>query len=487
MRRRLRSALFSLQFKILAGVTALTVLFGGVVMGNVHTGLSRTLKEELARRGATIARSVTGQAEDFVLTQNYFALHRLLREVATDYDDVRYVFVADAKGDIRAHTFNGHFPAALLRSLAPRRTGAGLRRRLILTEDGLVLDVAFSLLDGRLGEVHVGMKEYAVRRRIARMVALWGVFAVFVLGSGLAVAYVLTARLSRRLARMNSITRRVGAGDLEARVEDGGRDEVGELAGAFNSMIHDLRQSRDQLVRSGKLAAVGELASCVAHEINNPLNTMAVCTSALRERSENQELRACGEFAAFPEYLGTINDEILRCRRITSELLDFARRREPRREEQDLNKLARLTIPLAVHRAKEVGTRIEFSPSRSSAAVEADGDQIKQVLLNMLLNALDHLPSGGGGVKVAVLQRKGEAGIRVQDTGRGIPPENLRKIFEPFFTTKPPGRGTGLGLAICQRIMDDHHGRIEVSSEVGRGSTFTLILPSMQSRRGAET
>ncbi|MBI3565608.1 MAG: HAMP domain-containing protein [Elusimicrobia bacterium] len=467
----------SLKLKIMAGVGSLVLAFGVTVMGSIHRGLSQMLKEELTRRGVTIARVLVVPAEDAILTDDRFALHSLFRETMRGYDDVRYIYVRGPAGDISAHTF----PAGIPRGLASVNPAASAppgayRMRPVMTDEGHIQDIAYPLLSGRLGSVHVGMNEQRVRRRIARMVIGWGAGAALMLASGLLVAYWLTSTLAARFARLIEVARKVGEGNLDVRADDGLDDEVGRLAGALNRMIEDLKRSQSDLIRSGKLAAIGELASCVSHEINNPLNTMAICTQALLDRAKSPELLACEEFGAFPEYLKTVNDEIFRCKAITGGLLDLARHKEPRRSAVDLNELIARTLPLVAHRARQAGQTMTFDPAAGSLTIRADADQIRQVILNILINAVDH-GAPGGEVRIRTERGAGGAAVSVADSGGGIAPENLRRVFEPFFTTKPVGKGTGLGLAICQKIVDNHRGRIEVASRVGAGSTFTFSIP----------
>ena len=467
----------SLKIKIMVGVGGLVLAFGITVMGNIHRGLSRMLKEEMTRRGVTIARVLVGPAEDAILTDNQFALHQLFRETMSSYEDVRYIYVLSPAGDIHAHTFPSGVPKGLAEVNAPSGPApAGVRKRQISTDEGSIQDISTPLLGGRLGSVHVGMNEQTVRRRIALMVMGWGAGAALMLGFGLGVAYWLTSKLAQRFSHLVDVARQVGEGNLEVRAHDDLGDEVGRVARAMNVMIDDLKRSRADLIRSGKLAAIGELASCVSHEINNPLNTMAVCTQALLDRAKSPALLAEPEFEAFPEYLKTVNDEIFRCKTITGGLLDFARHKEPRRAEVDLNDLIAHTIPLVAHRANQARQTIVFHPAAEPVTARADADQIRQVVLNILINAVDH-NSPGGEVRVSAERGAEHASVSVTDSGGGIPPENLRKVFEPFFTTKLSGKGTGLGLAICQKIVDSHHGRLEVVSRVGIGSTFTFSIP----------
>lgn len=487
----------SLKFKIMAGVVGLFLIFGVVTMGYVYHGFSKVLKEELAYRGITIANMLAHPSEDFLLTENFFALHKHFKNTLTEYSDVRYIYVTDAAGKVISHTFSQGFPRQLAgvnpmqgtkfppvphasRPRFPDETLAlreKARLQLIDTEEGRIQDIAFPLLDGRMGSVHVGMKEYTVQGRILRMVVRWGVVAAGLLCLGIVVAYWLTNRLSQRFSHLIEVTEKVGKGNLDVQAHDQEGDEIGLLAQAFNDMTADLKRYQAHIIRSGKLAAIGELASSVAHEINNPLNTMAVCSQALMDRAKSSDLRAREDFEDFPEYLETINSEIFRCKKITSDLLNFSRHKDPVWDMIDINRVIQETVPLVSHLFKQGRPpSIELDLSDDLPLVRADTDQIKQVILNILINAFDHMPEGGK-VRVATAARDSGVLVSISDTGCGIPQENINRVFEPFFTTKKYGKGTGLGLAVCQRIIDNHQGRIEVSSEVSKGSTFTIELP----------
>ncbi|MBI5208372.1 MAG: HAMP domain-containing protein [Elusimicrobia bacterium] len=462
-----------LKVRIMAGVIALIAVFGVAVMGNIHHGLKELLKGEFTRRGLAIADILARSGEPFVMTDNLYALHALAVETQRCYDDIRYVYVKDAHGRVLTHTFPGGFPAGLAEVHAAAARGGV---RLVQTEDGRIQDIARPLLGGRLGSVHVGMREDAVRGRLIHVLLGWGGTAAALLALGACTAYVLTSRLARRVTRLIDAAEKVGRGDLETRARDTDGDELGRLASAFNEMTAALKLSRVQLLRSGKLAAIGELASSVAHEINNPLNTMAVCCQALLDRSKSPALREKEEFADFPEYLATINGEIFRCKKITTDLLGFARHREPVWGLVDIDKVVAETLALLGPRVQQARCTVELRLAGSLPPLRADADQLKQVLLNLLLNAFDHLGEGGK-VFVETAARGGGVAVGVADTGSGILPEHLPRLFEPFFTTKPHGEGTGLGLAVCSRIVDAHQGTIEAANRPEGGAVFTVVLP----------
>ncbi len=238
-----------------------------------------------------------------------------------------------------------------------------------------------------------------------------------------------------------------------------------------------LRFSQDLLLRQEKLASLGRLAAGFAHEINNPLSSVAGFAEALQRRAQASQLHDMEKFRDLPEYLAFIQQEVARASAIVRHLLDFARQREPRFEDLDLASLIQDTVALVSHQAAVANKRIAVEISPDLSLVQADRQMLQQVMLNLLTNALDAI-EGAGNVRITALPASGQVEVLVEDTGCGIPPEHLAKIFDPFFTTKEVGKGTGLGLAICQGIMEQHGGSIEVRSDgLGKGTTVTIRLP----------
>jgi signal transduction histidine kinase len=238
-----------------------------------------------------------------------------------------------------------------------------------------------------------------------------------------------------------------------------------------------LRFSQDLLLRQEKLASLGRLAAGFAHEINNPLSSVAGFAEALQRRAQASQIQDMEKFRDLPEYLAFIQQEVARASAIVRHLLDFARQREPRFEDLDLASLIRDTVALVSHQAAVANKRIAVEISPDLSMVQADRQMLQQVMLNLLTNALDAI-EGAGNVRITALPASGQVEVLVEDTGCGIPPEHLAKIFDPFFTTKEVGKGTGLGLAICQGIMEQHGGSIEVRSDgLGKGTTVTIRFP----------
>jgi signal transduction histidine kinase len=291
---------------------------------------------------------------------------------------------------------------------------------------------------------------------------------------------------------------RVAQGNFEHTIELHSGDEIEDLAAAFNDMTGRLREMyRDlarqvnersrQLVRSERLASVCFLAAGVAHEINNPLASIAFCSEAL-ERRLSDLLAATGEAAGedretVTKYLRMIQQEAFRCKKITQRLLEFSRGGEKKREQTDLGELVQGVLEVVQHLPNVKGKTVEFDPPPRVVA-RVNAEEVKSVVLNLVVNALDSMDEGGR-LAIALAQRAGSAEMVFRDTGCGMAPEVLENIFEPFFTQSRTGKGTGLGLSISHRIITQHHGEIEaVSPGPGQGSTFTVRLPLQPPEEG---
>jgi two-component system NtrC family sensor kinase len=228
--------------------------------------------------------------------------------------------------------------------------------------------------------------------------------------------------------------------------------------------------------RADKLAAVGRLAAGVVHEINNPLATISACAESLEHRGSEGAFDGCEGKEDLDEYLGLIKSEAFRCKSITMGLLDFSRSRTGDRHPVDVNEILRSSANLISHQKRGDQVAIELDLAAELPNVHGDGGQIQQAVIALATNAIDAMPEGGSLTFRSAAQHKSVA-IEIEDTGVGIPVEDLSKIFEPFFTTKEVGKGTGLGLAVCYGIITDHAGRLSVRSSVGKGTTFTILLP----------
>jgi len=273
-----------------------------------------------------------------------------------------------------------------------------------------------------------------------------------------------------------------GEGDLTVRASALGSDEVGELAAAFNRMMAELEQARNReklqrakLAHTEKMVAVGTLAAGVAHEVNNPLAGVLACIDNLQANPDDSDMRG--------RYLDLIRDGLNRIERTVANLLNFSRRRGLTPEPTSLNHNLRHVAELAAYQARQAGVELRYDLEPGEPQVLADHNQMEQVFLNLMLNAIQAMPEGG----TLTLRSRCDGGqvvAEVADTGQGIPAEIRERIFDPFFTTREVGEGTGLGLSVSDSIVAAHGGRITVESVMGRGSTFRVILDTIPARAG---
>ena len=338
-------------------------------------------------------------------------------------------------------------------------------------------------LYGDVYEITKNSRGHYERSRVIVWLAALAVMATLV---GLALLFNRWVLDPIRLLQRG--VRRVARGSFDYAIEINTGDEMQALAEAFNDMTarlrvtyndleNQVRERSRQLVRSERLAGVGFLAAGVAHEINNPLASIAFCSEALENRLA--PLLAAGDVAdakVVQNYLRMIQEEAFRCKSITEKLLDFSRCGEIQRERTDLAGLIQGVVEMVRHMGKYRQKKIVFLP-REAVLAHVDGQEIKQVVLNLVVNALDCMAEHGT-LKVDLRHAEGMAEMVFADDGCGMEPDVLENIFEPFFTRRRVGKGTGLGLSITHRIVSQHHGEIHASSPGdGQGATFSVRLP----------
>lgn len=321
----------------------------------------------------------------------------------------------------------------------------------------------------------------------------WSAVAIATLLLG-ATALLFRKWIAQPLHMLVAGSREVAAGKFDHRIRLESHDEMRELAEAMNAMTSRFQEIRDdldrqvqertkQVVRSEQLASVGFLAAGVAHEINNPLAAIALGSESL-ERRLSELLNGVDDSRAADRdvvlsYLDMIQKESFRCKQITEKLLDFSRTGDPERHPTDLRALVADVIEMVAHLGRKGNKQIDLIEGEPVIA-EVCQQEIKQVVLNLITNALDSLDAGGR-VTVSLSARGQNAEIVVTDNGCGMTDDVIKHLFEPFFTRRRNGQGTGLGLSITYRIVEEHAGQIVATSAgVGKGSRFTLTLPQRQ-------
>ena len=353
------------------------------------------------------------------------------------------------------------------------------------------------------------------RRLSVSTLSIAGLSVGFIAIASLSVGFFVHRLVYLPLRDLESGARRLASGNLDQLIPVRGSDEFGKLAASFNAMTNALRDSRAELrdwahtleqkveertrelrraqaetVRGEKLASVGLLASGIAHELNNPLTGILTFSHLLRQKMPDNSPDA--------EDMDLVIDETKRCAAIIKRLLDFAREKQPENEFTDLNRVIEETVRIVERPAHLRDIEITLVLDRTLPEIWIDADQIKQVIMNMLVNAQHAVAEKGSIVVRTCLSPHDRAPapgaepismveMSIVDTGCGIPEQNLQQIFDPFFTSKAVGTGTGLGLSVSHSIVEAHGGLIEVESTVGEGSTFRIFLPLRPPSTGPES
>lgn len=349
-----------------------------------------------------------------------------------------------------------------------------------------------------LGVLDITIPLASIDKEISKNTAKMILFALLIIfGISFTLSFLVKKFIAQPMSRLLEGTKKVASGDLQNRIDVSKKDEIGEVAQSFNLMIENLSKANDeivqwaktlehrveerteelkkaqnQLIHSEKMASLGMMAAGIAHEINNPLTTILLNSNLLLEDLNGSK--------SYQEELQIISDEATRCGKIVKGLLDFARESKPEKRLADINLVLNQTLSIIESQASFHNIIINKSFDGHLPQIMADPNQIKQVFMNIILNAAEAMSEGGElTIKTSLSSNNGYIIIQFIDTGCGISQENLNKLFDPFFSTKE-ARGTGLGLAVSYGIVKKHNGSIDVESELGLGSSFTVKLPINQ-------
>lgn len=478
MRLGLRTKFF-LYSNTLILVTMTVVAIGGMtwerkIRYEDISGRARSLTEMLA-----IPITDSLMYGDLGLVGEGGLIENLIREVARQNPDlIRYVIVTDQSGRIthsNQWTLLGH---PLPRAPGREALGGGPVTEIITNENGeRVLEVRtlLNISTKVWGSLVTGFSLHPVEEKVAAIGQRVAVVALILLVCNSILTAVYVETLIRPILALNDRMKRAGRGDLTVRCDDQRGDEVGELAGGFNRMMDELEEANErdsvrriQLAHTEKMAAVGTLAAGVAHEVNNPLAGVLCCCENLGVALQGHE--------EADRSLGLIRDGLQRIERTIQNLLDFSRAREMSLEPTSINHNIQHVLEMTGYQLKAGGVEVVTELNRESPLVLADHFQMEQLLLNLILNAIQAMPDGGRlGLKTST--KDGFVIVEVADTGTGIPPDLQQRIFDPFFTTREVGEGTGLGLTVSDTIVRSHGGRIEVEDGENGGTVFRVRMP----------
>ncbi|RMF84759.1 MAG: HAMP domain-containing protein [Nitrospinota bacterium] len=455
----------------------------------------RMILEQYQKRAFSQATNLAALSEGYLLTYNFVKLEQTVEKIASE-DGVAYAIVHLHDGKVAAYSGHSDYQGKVLEDPVSQqaiKADRPLLQEIVLPggERGYDVAIPFFIPGGarKWGTIRIGFsltRAVAEIQKIRQNLVLLGLVAI-ILGTGEAI--FLASLISRPIRQLVNGVNAVAQGDYDHPITITAQDEVGYLARRFEEMREALRQhithlaeekhrlemankmikeTQEQLIQNEKLAAVGKLAAKVAHEVNNPLaiinTSMHLIHKTMSEQDPNKE------------NIAIIEEEIKRIARIIRQLLDFARPsteiRALRINEEIQHLIRFVERDLAEHKVK---CRLDLAPNLPE--IRASRDHLKQVLLNLIKNAREAMPQGGV-LSLQTAQAPGGVIIKVGDTGIGIPAEHLPHLFEPFFSTKKDsGEGMGLGLPVCRNIINNYGGTIEVESQPGQGTTFSIFLP----------
>jgi two-component system, NtrC family, sensor histidine kinase HydH len=466
----------SLRTKFALHITLSTVLLFAALIPGVLYLESRAILDDAKQRGLQLTKIFAHASVQAVVADDFIVMRHLVNSIGSE-PDVLYAMILDASGRALVHsdiTQTGLRHRDAL-SLQAASTDRPLRQDIwshgvpaydfaipiyVLTDQRAVARIGLSL-ERELGQI----------RRTRNLILGLGVVALL---SGLGVAAWQARSVTRPIGELVQGAHAIAAGDLTHRIPGVAMDEVGQLGETFNRMatalaarIEELKAAQIEIVRQTRLAAIGEIAAVVAHEVRNPLGALANCVQLLRTGAQ-----LSGDNA---ELLDIVRTESERLNRIVSDFLAFGRPRPPSFQPVDLRELIEETWA-QLRRDERCPTSIVFAPRFGSdpLKVQADPDQLRQVFWNLFLNAAQAMAAGGT-LSVESRRRADAIDIEIRDTGAGISEAALPRVFEPFYTGR--AGGTGLGLAIVRRIVQDHGGDVTVESWPQVGTCFAMSLP----------
>ncbi|MBK5275780.1 MAG: HAMP domain-containing protein [Desulfuromonadales bacterium] len=504
----------SISFRFLAIISGILLVSTAVISIMIGINEQGMLKRTLRSKGQGLASYIAKLSQDPLIMKDYVQLDAIVSEANKD-DDIMYAVIQDVRGKM----FTSQYASVNYRSPRLKTLLSGLPKNSELPDimeaiqkKEVISTISVPILAGTdvIGKVSMGMSEYTINQEITKTIT-------FILALNLAVMFALGVVLYVAFKRIifNPITdlaeatTRLARGDLSTKVEPRGGGEIRMLIDSFNRMAEDLGartrellDAQEELVRNEKLAILGQLSGSVGHELRNPLGVMSNAVYFLK-------MVLTGADETTKEYLDIIKNEIDNSLRIITDLLDFARTRPPQikavtaRELTD-ESLGRCVIPDIVNLQTEIPDNLPL--------LRVDPLQMEQVLTNFITNAVQAMPDGGK-LRVSARRAQGPGNreqekyqqpipdprspipdprfptsdpgfveISVTDTGEGVAPENMKKLFQPLFTTK--AKGIGLGLVVCKNLVEANGGRIEVKSEPGEGTTFTVALPVEKDEKG---
>jgi len=535
-----------LRTKFVLLISAIVMACMVVLAGYLIQRQSEGYQRELESQGETMIKILAINAESGVLFESPYELDPLLGTLS-HFGSVEYCLIQNLEEKIISHIGQNHIPLDTLQVLRDsgresmnlvsdylvNREGKELfvlifpistekkvmpRETLGMT-GGVDLSLTQSTVSETIGWIELGMSVESVNQATAHATKAAVLLTLIVLFVTILVVVLIVSAVVRPITTLVEATDKISRGDFSTIVHTDHDDEIGQLTKTFNRMTTSLRHSRDeieqynrtleekiiertqqledaqaQLIQSEKMGAIGQLAAGVAHELNNPLGgILGYAQFTLEKLRKNiPDKTTPKEVESYLRYVGDIELQARRCKTIVQNLLRFSRSsRTVDFDEIDINQVMEGTLAFVEHQLRISNIELEVRLGTDLPTLQGNAGQLQQVFTNLIINAMHASePNSVICITSRYHQALGEFGgtveLNVVDSGHGIAQENIKKIFEPFFTTKEVGKGTGLGLSVSYGIVKEHGGEITVKSEVGQGTTFTVILPVQKKESSAD-
>jgi len=449
-------------------LNVLLVLCMGILVGlAIRDVVIGSLGEELSRQGLSIARNFADRIAVSALLEDRYDIEEAGRELMATEKDIEYIFVTDQNDRVFFHTFpNGHPPDLL--TWNPVTSGQPSANQLLDTEKGLIRDVGIRFFAEMTPELHIGLNEARLSRILSRLRIMVISIMVAVTMIGCVLSFTLSRHVTKPLASLVEFTHSLSRGEFGQQIEVHARDEVGDLAATFNTLSQGLKSSREkmeetyrQMLQTEKMTALGRLSAGLAHEIRNPLTSIKSLFQTLRDEPDLRR-----------EDVEVVLSAVNQMDELVAKFLGFASSDNFHSIDLYPNAILKQILRLIQFQLKNQQIELVMELTKLPP-VKGNDTMIRQALLNLVMNAIEAMPSGGR-LTLASRVIDGQVEISVTDTGAGIPETIKDKVFDPFFTTKP--EGTGLGLGIVYNIAQLHNGSVSFAGDT-TGTTFTLKLP----------
>jgi two-component system NtrC family sensor kinase len=463
-----------LRTKFIIAIIIVVAIFGSLNIFFNRQSTYRALQKEVDKRSLFLAQSLAERSTKLLLYEDLISLQQLLDQIKQSNTDVSYGFITDNQDNIVAHTFGSAFPVELLNANKLKK-GESYHFQIISDEhNNRYQDVIVPILDGKIGFLRLGIAEKSLAATTNKVVIIITGMVLLFLVVGIVGAVIFAYWITNPISKITKAFETINLNEEIHPLKIKTKDEINILANKFNEMAFrlqtahsDLKKTQRSLIKTEKLASVGTLASGLTHEVSSPLAGLKNCLIRIKKNPQKSQIN---------RYFGLMMNAIQRIEKVVVGLLNFSRRDDYHFKPFNLPKTINRALSLVEYKLERSGVEVETDFDEKLKSCVGDGQHIEQVIINLVLNAVDAMPHGGR-LSISSFCDNSLACIAIEDNGVGISPGNIDKIFDPFFTTKEPGKGTGLGLSVSYSIIKEHGGDISVESKKNKGTKFVVALP----------